>query len=272
VRLSAIRLGVLLVPSCLAAAGAASAQPAAALPATRASQPAQLRSQISIMEGVLERAVGEGIRGAVSEMPDIFGPWIWGAPPRARGFKIDGYGVFFDVEVPELPASITWSLQVINRNNDVAVVDELNQLRLMIGNVSDPKTKADLMRVLSRVESHVSGAALSDSPVRVVNGQVVTAAPAKTPPPPSPGQVYTTAVKKALVNVMLEQGRDMMQIAPEDWFTIAACDSQGSGRIAPGEPELMTLYLSIRGRDLAALRAGQITLEEAAKRIVEKNY
>ena len=270
-RLSAIRLGVLLVPSCLVAAGAASAQPAAALPATRASQPAQLRSQISIMEGVLERAVGEGIRGAVSEMPDIFGPWIWGTPPRARGFKIDGYGVFFDVEVPELPASITWSLQIITRNNDVAVVDELNQLRLMIGNVSDPKTRADLMRALGRVESHVSGAALSEPQVRVVNGQIVTAAPAKTPPPPSPDQIYTRAVKKALVNVMLEPSV-MMQIAPEDWFTIAACDSQGSGRIGPGEPELMTLYLSIRGRDLAALRAGQITPEEAAKRIVEKYY
>ena len=99
----------------------------------------------------------------------------------------------------------------------------------------------------------------------------MTAAPAKTPPPPSPGQVYTMAVKKALVSVMLEQGI-LMQLAPEDWFTIAACDSQGSGRIAPGEPELMTLYLSIQGRDLAALRARQITPEEAAKRIVEKNY
>jgi len=271
VRLSAIRLGVLLVPSCLVAAGAASAQPASAQPAVP-SQLAQLRSQISIMEGALERAVGEGIRGAVTEMPDVFGPWLWGTPTHARGFKIDGYGVFFDVEVPELPASVTWSLQVINRNNDVAVVDELNQLRLVIGNVSDPKTRADLMRALGRVQSHVSGAALSDSPpLRVVNGQLVTAAPAKTPPPPSPGQVYTRAVRKALVNVMLEQGVNL-QIAPEDWFTIAACDSQGSGRIAPGEPELMTLYLSIRGRDLVALRAGQITAEEAAKRIVEKNY
>jgi hypothetical protein len=34
----------------------------------------------------------------------------------------------------------------------------------------------------------------------------------------------------------------------------------------------MTLYLSIRGRDLAALRARQITREEAIKRMVDRNY
>lgn len=268
-RLSAIRLGVLLVPSCLIAAGAVSAQPAPAAPATQVSQPPQLRSQISIMEGILERAVGEGIRGAVAQRPDVFGPWMWGTPPRARGFKIDGYGVFFDVEVPALPASITWSLQVINRNNEVVLVNDLNSMRQVVANVSDEKTRVALRQIIDKLQAHVSGAPLSDAPVRVVNGQLLAVTPAT--PMPSPSEVYTGEVKRALVNAMLEHGI-MLQIAPDDWFTVAACDSQGSGRIAAGEPDTMTLYLSIKGKDLAALRAKQITPEEAAKRILEKNY
>ena len=261
-RLSVIRLGVVLVPACLVAS-AVCAQPAPAPAATQASQPPQLRSQMSIMEGILERAVGEGIRGAVAQMPDVLGPWMLGTPARVRGFKLEGYGVFFDVEVPALPMTITWSLQVINRNNEVVLVNDLNSMRQVVANVPDEKTRVTLARIIDRLEAHVSGAPLSEAPVRSA-----TAVPAVRP---SPGDVYTSEVQRALVNAMLEEGT-RLQIAPDDWLTVAACDSQGSGRIAPGEPQLLTLYLSIKGKDLVALRAGQITREEAAKRVVVKNY
>jgi hypothetical protein len=257
----------MLVPFCLVAAAPAPAQPSSA-GSLQGMQAPPLRGQMSIMEGILEKAVIQGIRGAQAEMPELLsGPWLFAASPRARGFKIDGYGVFFDVEVPGLPASITWSFQVVNRSNDAAIARELDRMRGLIASVSDQKMKADLVRALDNLQQHVPGAAaLSDSPMRLVNGQMVSAAPAKTEPPPSPNEVYTRQVRNALVTVMLEQGI-MLQIAADDWFTVAACDSQGAG-----EPDLMTLYLSIKGRDLAALRARQITPEEAAKRIVTRNY
>jgi hypothetical protein len=253
----------------LCQAGAASAQPS---PNARPPVP-ELRKEISFMEGILERAVVEGIRGAQAEMPELMsGPWMMASPPRARGFKVDGYGVFFDVEVPGLPASITWSLEVVNRTNDAAIARELDRLRLLIGTVSDPKVQAQLATAVNDLQQHVPGAAaLSDPSMRMVNGKVQSAAPMRTPPPPSPNEVYTRQVKNALVAVMLQQGVNV-EIGPDDWFTVAACDSQGSARINPGEPELMTLYLSIKGKDLAALKARQITAEEAAKRIIERNY
>ncbi len=233
----------------------------------------ELRREISFMEGILERAVVEGIRGAQGEMPELMsGPWMMASPPRARGFKIDGYGVFFEVEVPSLPASITWSLEVVNRGNDAAIARELDRLRMLIGTVSDAKVQAQLASAVNDLQQHVPGAAaLSDPSMRVVNGKVENAAPMRTPPPPSPGEVYTRQVKNALVSVILQQGVNL-QIGADEWFTVAACDSQGSTRIAPGEPDLMTLYLSIKGKDLAALKARQITAEEAARRIIERNY
>jgi len=227
------------------------------------------------MEALLERAVVAGIHGAQAEMPDLLSnPWMFAtSSPRARGFKIDNYGVFFEVEVPGLPASITWSMEVVNRSNDAAIARELAQLRQLIAAVTDKKMQEQLASTVSQLQQHVTGAAaLSDSPgPRLINGQLISPAPASTPPPSSPEEVYTREVQKALVAVMVEQGITL-QIAPDDWFTVAACDSQGSGRLAPGGPDLMTLYLSIKGKDLAALRARQITPEEAAKRIVIKNY
>lgn len=279
VRLSVVRLGVLLVPSCLLAAGAASAQ-APATPA-RAAESTKLRSQISIMEGILEKAVGEGIRGAVNQMPELFqGPGLWVAPPRARGFRIEGYGVFFDVEVPGLPAT-TWSISILTRSNEIALVNELNQLRaLVLQSVPEPAKRVELTKGFDKVQSRVSSAALSEPGVApapapgaaALVSQGAQPAPARAPAPPiaplrDPNAIYTDEVQKALTTVMLEQGITM-QVAPEEWFTIAASESRGGW----GEPESMTLYLSIRGRDLAALRTRQITPEEAAKRIIAKNY
>ena len=35
---------------------------------------------------------------------------------RARGFRLDGYGVFFDVEVPALRRSVAWSFRVLDQS------------------------------------------------------------------------------------------------------------------------------------------------------------
>ncbi len=290
-RLSAIRLGVLLVPSCLVAAGTAGAQPVPARPAPapaadRAVQPTQLRSQMSIMEASLERAVQAGIQGAINQMPGIqfSGPPMW-VSPRARGFKIEGYGVFFDVEVPVLPASITWSISVLNKNNEIALVNELNQLRAIVQSVSDEAKRAEIRKGLDRLQARVSAASLAE-PAPPIPPQAQPGSPAtlvsagRTSPsaaPPSPSvavpspdeldEIYTREVKKALISVMLDYGTSL-QIAPDEWFTVAAAESRSSW----GQPETMTVYLSIQGKDLAALRARQITPDEAAKRVVVRNY
>ena len=57
-----------------------------------------------MMEGVLERAVQLGVdnlrRRVRAVMPDD--ALLQGGAPQVRGFRLDGYGVFFDVEVPAL--------------------------------------------------------------------------------------------------------------------------------------------------------------------------
>ncbi len=47
--------------------------------------------------------------------------------PRARGFLLDGYGVFFDVEIPDMNQSVIWSMMNVQRDRQVG--NALDSLR-----------------------------------------------------------------------------------------------------------------------------------------------
>lgn len=65
------------------------------------------RDQISIMEGVLARAVRNAAQQIATEMqtPET-GPFLLSGSLGARGFILDGYGVFFHVEIPGVQPSL----------------------------------------------------------------------------------------------------------------------------------------------------------------------
>jgi hypothetical protein len=82
----------------------------------------------------------------------------------------------------------------------------------------------------------------------------------------NPNEAYRAAIRTALVEAMLEHTRGL-NLAPNEWLTVAARGSDDRPRLAPADTEGQTNVLSVRGSDLAAFLAGQITLEEAVKRV-----
>src|SRR5687767_9909484 len=92
---------------------------AAQAPSPQQAQEEQIRARqrIATMEAVLQQAVSNGagkvLRQVQTIMPDQ--PMLAGAP-QARGFRLDGYGVFFDVEVPLLRLPILWPLRYVVRD------------------------------------------------------------------------------------------------------------------------------------------------------------
>jgi hypothetical protein len=82
----------------------------------------------------------------------------------------------------------------------------------------------------------------------------------------NPNEAYRAAIRAALIEAMLEHTRGL-NIGPNEWLTVAARSSDDRPRLAPADPEGQTNLLSIRGSDLAAFLAGQITPEEAMKRV-----
>lgn len=79
----------------------------------------QARQQIAALEGALENAVNVGTMmlnkqlqaSATDNMVMLAGL------TRARGFRLDDYGVVFDVEFPSMRRSMVWSMQKLENAN-----------------------------------------------------------------------------------------------------------------------------------------------------------
>ena len=105
----------------LAGTVAAAAPAAAQQSATRAA--AEQRYQIGQMERVLEGAVEHGLtitRDRVQALAQVPADLLVSENAHARGFRLEGYGVFFDVVVPSFETTLTWSLRTLDQN-DLAV-------------------------------------------------------------------------------------------------------------------------------------------------------
>lgn len=71
------------------------------------------RDNVSNMEGLLATAVANGARRMQAENPTV--PLVASGQPRARGFVLEGYGLFFDVEIPELNGGVELTMQQLQR-------------------------------------------------------------------------------------------------------------------------------------------------------------
>src|SRR6478672_7052057 len=128
-------------------AGPAYAQTAAAA-ATAAAQQRQSRYQIGQMECVLEGAVEHGITN-IRERLQALGPTelLISNNARARGFRLDGYGMFFDVVAPSFDTTVLWSMRALDQN-DLGLESALRALQSYVKAAGD----ANLDQALRRVE------------------------------------------------------------------------------------------------------------------------
>ena len=75
------------------------------------------RYQLGQMERLLEGAVEHGATVMRDRLQAVMpADMLLTENARARGFRLDGYGVFFDVEVPDLGGTLTWSYMTLDQN------------------------------------------------------------------------------------------------------------------------------------------------------------
>jgi hypothetical protein len=250
-------------------------------------QQMQARYNVFVMEGVLERAVAHGAervwRQVRRVMPDML---MVTGEAQARGFRLDGYGVFFDVAVPGVRQSVAWSLRTMIQDNGVAAGAALQQLKAAIERLTpDARERATLMQAIKRLEVQVG------APLPGAAGPAMTAAsrPAEpgavsaleaTPEPAEPtltpedkavledpNGAYEREVIDALIDAMLNHSGPI-GIGPDEWLTVAAHDNEHRNRLVPGDPyDLLTIVLRVKGSDLAAFRADRLSWDEARKRV-----
>src|SRR5215468_5427537 len=80
---------------------------------------AEQRYQIGQMERVLEGAVEHGVtitRDRLQALAQAPADMLVSDNAHARGFRLEGYGVFFDVSVPSFVTPF-WTLQTLDQND-----------------------------------------------------------------------------------------------------------------------------------------------------------
>jgi exonuclease VII small subunit len=247
-------------------------------PATTRAE-AQFRYEIGQMERVLEGAVEHGAALTRDRLKAVLPPGdtlMSGENAHARGFRLDGYGVFFDIVVPPFDVTETtlaWSVRTLDQN-DLGLESAMRELQTFVKKAGD----ANLQQALKRVELQVAPAALTrpavdrgSSQAREATGSAAST-DADTPPhPPDPilsdlNGAYRSEVVQALKDAMLDHSASL-GIRPDDSLTFAARGNDDRPRLAPADINSKTAILRLRGADLMAYLARQISKDEALKRI-----
>ena len=266
-------LGAVAVNVAVASAQTATPSPGAA---RAAADTKQSRYQIGQMERVLEGAVEHGVSN-IRDRLQAFGPTelLISDNARVRGFRLDGYGVFFDVVVPSLDTTVLWSIRALDQN-DLGLESALKALQTHIRNAGD----VDLEQALRRIElqmnplllARAAAPAVPSTGARNATGSVAAAsvdAPPQKPVDPifsNPNEVYRTEVTGALMDALLDHSGSL-GVEPAEWLTIAARRNDERPRLAPADTDAQSVIIRLRGSDLAAFLARQISREEALKRV-----
>jgi hypothetical protein len=264
----------------VAAAAPQQAAPVARETAARSSAASDRRDDIKTLEAVLTMAVKAGadklaLQMRASEPGSLFVI----DTGRTRGFDLQGYGVFFDVDVPMMKQSVLWSTRQLTQQ------DTRVQLENYIATQPPGPARDFAMRELRRMQTQ--GMRQAPSPLQglatpVANPGFVSAqmadeaavAPAALPAGVSesadPNELYTQAVKSSLIDAMLKYSVGL-KLSADEWLTVAARDAQGP--LTPGAvDDASTIVIRIKGGDLAAFHAGKLTREDVLKKVEVKEF
>lgn len=268
----------LFIATASAAPVVAQGPPPSPTPA-RSGDRGELRHQIYVMEGALARAVAFGAQRLNQEirsvMPDLV---MLAGDANARGFYLEGHGVFFDVEVPVLRQSMMWSLRMMLEQDQQGARAALTALRQHI-DALPPGQRGTLDSAYRQIERRVSlpgpAAGATAAPSTALAGPAGTGQdePRASRLLQDPNAAYTELVQGALIDAMLDFSAPMA-LGADEWLTVAARDNERRDMLAPQTPfeEVVTVMLRIRGSDLAAYRGGRIDRDDARRRVVVSQF
>ncbi|MCY4026481.1 MAG: hypothetical protein OXH75_09245 [Acidobacteria bacterium] len=246
----------------LAAAVLMLAGPVAAQPPPAAAEPAgeaAVRAQIQTLERALASAVSRSASAVEGQLPaGVPGLVLFAGPIQVRGFRLEDYGAFFDVEYPVLRRSIVWSMQRLDPF-ELSLDLTVQMLRRRFPDADLPAPSASLERVGGLAARppgnprYAPGVAGGGAPP--ATGRVVV----------DPLRVYRQALQISLTDALVLGGAALGAMLPRDErLTVAARDVTGQdGRDG---------RLRVAARDLVAFGEGRISLEEVRERVETSGF
>ena len=254
------------------------------------------RYQITTMERVLEGAVEHGAKVTRDRMQAVVpAEMLLSDNARVRGYRLEGYGLFFDVAVPMLEGSLTWSFRTLDQNN-LGLESALTALRSLVEKSGDTNFEQALKRVelqVAPVSLNVPGPPVAPDARNLTGSAALIPDPALSTPAPStpapstpapstapafadailddPVEAFRAEIRDALMNAMLDHGA-ALRLTPTDLFTIAARGSDDRSVLGPLRDDAQTIMITVSGGDLTAYLSGQIGRDEARQRMTVRVF
>ena len=271
-----MKKGILVVLIVMLAVPAASARQDALARSAREGR----RHTIRMMEAVLSQAVRGGAERLAEQLgsgnPNVS---FFTGQARARGFVLEGYGVFFHVEIPEMQGSLVMSVNTVEK--DLAVASTLESLRRAVGAIPEGAARIQAEEALKRLQVQVgplpqltqqAGAQSPSNFVRAATDTPPVNDSIPAVPMPlnrDPQAAYRDAIKSALIDAMLDYSRGM-NIQPDEWLSVAA--NRGDTPMPDEIVTSTTLVLRIKGSDLAIYETDRTQKEEIRKRVEVREF
>ena len=217
-----------------------------ATPAVSHAQPAnqpelKRRNNIQVMEGVLARAgvvAAEHIAAQLQQLDPSMTAFIGDRSARARGFVLEGYGIFFDVEVPELRGAVVWSQMTQQR--DLQIGNALSMLKRALQEMPEGPSRQQALSAIRLLDVH-AGPVQQQVPIwhHLLTGPADERGFCKWRDTPAvvdgaslaallwdPNGEYSDAVQRELIDAILNYGSPM-DVGPDDWLWVARAGGRG---------------------------------------------
>ena len=206
-------------------------------PVTAGADQLHRHEQISVLEGTLVGAVKVAASRLAKDLQSRTpSATLFTGDARAKGFILDGYGVFVYVEIPAIDLTVSLLADQIERDLQRRAGPENGAANTVANRVDAP----------------------SSSPRETLRDVQDT------------GERYRDAVKKSLAEAMLDHSKNL-DLKPDEWLSVAARGSESA--LLPGEVlQLTTVVLRVKGSDLADYLAGKLTKEQAMEKVEVRQF
>ncbi|MEP6916115.1 MAG: hypothetical protein ABJC89_10735 [Acidobacteriota bacterium] len=210
--------------------------------------PEQQRRQdeITVLEGTLTSSVSLAATKVAKEVQSSTpNATLFTGRAQAKGFLLEGFGVFFSVEIPALDLNVMLTIENIEKNakshRGLGASNNLPNVNML----QEPGSRDS--------QPDTAASAVIDSMVAA-----------------DPGQKSWDDVKLALIDSMLDHSKNL-ELAPDEWLTIAARGSEAG--LLPNEIfQLSTVILRVKGSDLADYLGGRLTKAEARRKVEVRQF
>ena len=215
-----------------------------------------LRKQVALMEGLLARAgtvAADTIARRLQEFEPTLQPFI--GPSRARGFIMEGHGIFFHVEVPALSGTVVWSQMVMQR--ELQIGNALTNLKRALADLPEGPSRQQAQQAMTILTRQAA-------PIRANANAEVTAAnvaPPATDAMWDPNEDYKQEVRRELIDAILNHSLPL-NVGPDQWLEVGAHMME-----TPQSQRGTTLMIRVKGSDLAIFAADPARREEIRNKV-----